>query len=330
MALFNFQKPDKVIMIESTEFEGIFEFRPLEPGYGLTIGNALRRVMLSSLEGFAITSLRINQVDHEFSTLPGVVEDVTEMILNFKQVRLKQQIDAMDDETVSVALSNQEKLTAGDLQKFISGFQVLNPDLVICNMDKSVNLNFEFTIDKGRGYVPAEENKKATAPIGTIAIDSVYTPIKNVKYSIENFRVEQKTDYEKLVFEIATDGSIHPKDALTEAAKTLIHHFMLFSDERITLEADEIAQAEVYDEESLHMRQLLKTKLIDMDLSVRALNCLKAAEVDTLGDLVSFNKSDLMKFRNFGKKSLTELEDLVVSKGLNFGMDLSKYKLDKD
>lgn len=330
MALFNFQKPDKVIMIESTEFEGIFEFRPLEPGYGLTIGNALRRVMLSSLEGFAITSLRINQVDHEFSTLPGIVEDVTEMILNFKQVRLKQQIDAMDDETVSVAVSNQEKLTAGDLQKFISGFQVLNPDLVICNMDKSVNLNFEFTIDKGRGYVPAEENKKATAPIGTIAIDSVYTPIKNVKYSIENFRVEQKTDYEKLVFEIATDGSIHPKDALTEAAKTLIHHFMLFSDERITLEADEIAQAEVYDEESLHMRQLLKTKLIDMDLSVRALNCLKAAEVDTLGDLVSFNKSDLMKFRNFGKKSLTELEDLVVSKGLNFGMDLSIYKLDKD
>ncbi|MGB2184840.1 MAG: DNA-directed RNA polymerase subunit alpha, partial [Flavobacteriaceae bacterium] len=287
-------------------------------------------VMLSSLEGFAITSLRINQVDHEFSTLPGIVEDVTEMILNFKQVRLKQQIDAVDDETVSVAISNQEKLTAGDLQKFISGFQVLNPDLVICNMDKSVNLNFEFTIDKGRGYVPAEENKKASAPIGTIAIDSVYTPIKNVKYSIENFRVEQKTDYEKLIFEIATDGSIHPKDALTEAAKTLIHHFMLFSDERITLEADEIAQAEVYDEESLHMRQLLKTKLIDMDLSVRALNCLKAAEVDTLGDLVSFNKSDLMKFRNFGKKSLTELEDLVVSKGLNFGMDLSKYKLDKD
>ena len=330
MALFNFQKPDKVIMIESTEFEGIFEFRPLEPGYGLTVGNSLRRVLLSSLEGYAITSLRINEVDHEFSTLPGIVEDVTEMILNFKQVRLKQQIDAVDDETVSVAISNQEKLTAGDLQKFISGFQVLNPELVICNMDKSVNLNFEFTIDKGRGYVPAEENKKASAPIGTIAIDSVYTPIKNVKYSIENFRVEQKTDYEKLIFEIATDGSIHPKDALTEAAKTLIHHFMLFSDERITLEADEIAQAEVYDEESLHMRQLLKTKLIDMDLSVRALNCLKAAEVDTLGDLVSFNKSDLMKFRNFGKKSLTELEDLVVSKGLNFGMDLSKYKLDKE
>ena len=330
MALFNFQKPDKVIMIDSDEFEGKFEFRPLEPGYGLTVGNALRRVMLASLEGFAITSVRIDKVDHEFSTLPGVVEDVTEMILNFKQVRFKQQIDSVDRESVSVAISGQKQLTAGDLQKFISGFQVLNPELVICNMDESVQLNFEFTIEKGRGYVPAEENKKATAPIGTIAIDSIYTPIKNVKYTIENFRVEQKTDYEKLIFEIITDGSIHPKDALTEAAKTLIHHFMLFSDERITLEADEIAETETYDEESLHMRQLLKTKLIDMDLSVRALNCLKAAEVDTLGDLVSFNKSDLMKFRNFGKKSLTELEELVVAKGLNFGMDLAKYKLDKD
>ena len=330
MALFNFQKPDKVIMIDSDEFEGKFEFRPLEPGYGLTVGNALRRVMLASLEGFAITSVRIDKVDHEFSTLPGVVEDVTEMILNFKQVRFKQQIDSVDSESVSVAISGQKQLTAGDLQKFISGFQVLNPELVICNMDESVQLNFEFTIEKGRGYVPAEENKKATAPIGTIAIDSIYTPIKNVKYTIENFRVEQKTDYEKLIFEIITDGSIHPKNALTEAAKTLIHHFMLFSDERITLEADEIAETETYDEESLHMRQLLKTKLIDMDLSVRALNCLKAAEVDTLGDLVSFNKSDLMKFRNFGKKSLTELEELVVAKGLNFGMDLAKYKLDKD
>jgi DNA-directed RNA polymerase subunit alpha len=330
MALFNFQKPDKVIMIDSDEFEGKFEFRPLEPGYGLTVGNALRRVMLASLEGFAITSVRIDKVDHEFSTLPGVVEDVTEMILNFKQVRFKQQIDSVDSESVSVAISGQKQLTAGDLQKFISGFQVLNPELVICNMDESVQLNFEFTIEKGRGYVPAEENKKATAPIGTIAIDSIYTPIKNVKYTIENFRVEQKTDYEKLIFEIITDGSIHPKDALTEAAKTLIHHFMLFSDERITLEADEIAETETYDEESLHMRQLLKTKLIDMDLSVRALNCLKAAEVDTLGDLVSFNKSDLMKFRNFGKKSLTELEELVIAKGLNFGMDLAKYKLDKD
>jgi DNA-directed RNA polymerase subunit alpha len=330
MAVFSFQKPDKVIMIDSTDFEGKFEFRPLEPGYGLTVGNALRRVLLSSLEGFAITSIRIEGVDHEFSTIAGVVEDVTEIILNLKQVCFKRQIDEVDNETVTISVSGAEQLTAGDFQKFISGFQVLNPDMVICNMDSKVNFNMEITIEKGRGYVPAEENKKGGVPFGTIFIDSIYTPIKNVKYSIENFRVEQKTDYEKLIFEIVTDGSINPKDALTEAAKTLIHHFMLFSDERITLEADEIAQTETYDEESLHMRQLLKTKLIDMDLSVRALNCLKAAEVDTLGDLVSFNKNDLMKFRNFGKKSLTELEELVDVKGLNFGMDLSKYKLDKD
>ena len=330
MALFNFQKPDKVIMIDSNDFNGKFEFRPLEPGYGLTVGNALRRVMLSSLEGFAITSVRIDKVDHEFSTLVGVVEDVTELILNFKQIRFKQQIDSIENETVNVAVTNQKVLTAGDLQKFISGFQILNPEFVICNLDEKVQLNFEFTIEKGRGYVPAEENKKSSAPLGTIAIDSIFTPIKNVKYSIENFRVEQKTDFEKLIFEIVTDGSINPKDALTEAAKTLIHHFMLFSDEKITLEADDISESETYDEESLHMRQLLKTRLTDMDLSVRALNCLKAAEVDTLGDLVSFNKSDLMKFRNFGKKSLTELEELVVTKGLNFGMDLSKYKLERD
>ena len=330
MAILNFQKPDKVIMIESTDFSGRFEFRPLEPGFGLTVGNALRRVLLSSLEGFAITSLRVDGVEHEFSTVPGIVEDVTEIILNLKQVRFKKQIEDTDRETVSISVSGQEQFTAGDLQKFISGFQVLNPDLVICNMDKSVKLNAEITIEKGRGFVPAEENKKSSAAIGTIFTDSIYTPIKNVKYAIENFRVEQKTDYEKLVFDIDTDGSINPKEALTEAAKILIHHFMLFSDERITLEADEIAQTETYDEESLHMRQLLKTRLIDMDLSVRALNCLKAAEVDTLGDLVSFNKSDLMKFRNFGKKSLTELEELVIVKGLNFGMDLVKYKLDRD
>ena len=330
MAIFNFQKPDKVIMIDSTDFEGKFEFRPLEPGYGLTVGNALRRVLLSSLEGYAITSVRIEGVEHEFSTISGVVEDVTEIILNLKQVRFKRQIEDIDNESVSISLSGKDKITAGDFQKFISGFQVLNPDLVICNLDSKTTLNMELSIEKGRGYVPAEENKKSNAPIGTIFTDSIYTPVKNVKYSIENFRVEQKTDYEKLVFEIITDGSIHPKDALTEAAKILIHHFMLFSDERITLEADEIAQTETYDEESLHMRQLLKTKLVDMDLSVRALNCLKAAEVDTLGDLVSFNKNDLMKFRNFGKKSLTELEELVNVKGLNFGMDLSKYKLDKD
>ena len=317
-------------MIESTDFSGRFEFRPLEQGFGLTVGNALRRVLLSSLEGFAITSLRIDGVEHEFSTIKGIVEDVTEIILNLKQVRFKKQIEESDRETVSVSISGQDQLTAGDLQKYISGFQVLNPDLVICHMDKSVKLNLELSIEKGRGFVPAEENKKSSAPIGTIFTDSIYTPIKNVKYAIENFRVEQKTDYEKLIFDIETDGSINPKDALTEAAKILIHHFMLFSDERITLEADEIAQTETYDEESLHMRQLLKTRLIDMDLSVRALNCLKAAEVDTLWDLVSFNKSDLMKFRNFGKKSLTELEELVIVKGLNFGMDLVKYKLDRD
>ena len=330
MATFTFQKPDKVIMIDSTDFEGKFEFRPLEPGYGLTVGNALRRVLLASLEGFAFTSVKIDNVEHEFTSLPGIVEDVTEIILNLKQVRLKRQIDSVDNELVSVSVNMQDHLKAGDLQKFISGFQILNPEFVICNLDQKIQLNFEFTIEKGRGYVPAEENKKSSAPLGTIAIDSIFTPIKNVKYSIENFRVEQKTDFEKLIFEIVTDGSINPKDALTEAAKTLIHHFMLFSDEKITLEADDISESETYDEESLHMRQLLKTRLTDMDLSVRALNCLKAAEVDTLGDLVSFNKSDLMKFRNFGKKSLTELEELVVTKGLNFGMDLSKYKLERD
>ena len=329
MAILNFQKPDKVIMIDSSEFEGKFEFRPLEPGYGLTVGNALRRVLLSSLEGFAITSVKLENVEHEFSTITGVVEDVTEIILNLKQVRFKRQIEESEDEKVSISIGGQEQIKAADFQKFISGFQVLNPDLVICNLEKNIQLNMEITIEKGRGYVPAEENKMSNTELGVIAIDSIFTPIKNVKYSIENYRVEQKTDYEKLVFEIISDGSIHPKDALTEAAKTLIHHFMLFSDERITLEADEIAQTETYDEESLHMRQLLKTKLIDMDLSVRALNCLKAAEVDTLGDLVSYNKNDLMKFRNFGKKSLTELEELVVLKGLSFGMDLSKYKLDK-
>jgi DNA-directed RNA polymerase subunit alpha len=282
------------------------------------------------LEGFAITSVKIENIEHEFSTIPGIVEDFTEIILNLKQVRFKRQIEDVEDEKITIMVGGQDQLKAADFQKFISGFQVLNPDLVICNLDKGVQLNIEVTIEKGRGYVPAEVNKKANAAFGVIAIDSIFTPVKNVKYSIENYRVEQKTDYEKLVFEIITDGSIHPKDALTEAAKTLIHHFLLFSDERITLEADEIAQAETYDEESLHMRQLLKTKLIDMDLSVRALNCLKAAEVDTLGDLVSFNKNDLMKFRNFGKKSLTELEELVVLKGLSFGMDLAKYKLDKD
>jgi DNA-directed RNA polymerase subunit alpha len=330
MAILNFQKPDKVIMIESSDYEGRFEFRPLEPGYGLTVGNALRRVLLSSLEGFAITSAKIEGVEHEFTTIPGVVEDVTEIILNLKQIRFKRQIDEVDNEIVSVSISGQDKITAGDFQKFISGFQVLNPDHVICSLDPKVKIKLEIAIDKGRGYVTSEENKNQSAQLGTIFVDSIFTPIKNVKYHIVDFRVEQKTDYEKLVFDIVTDGSITPQDALTDAARILIHHFMLFSDERITLEADEIAKTETYDEESLHMRQLLKTKLIDMDLSVRALNCLKAAEVDTLGDLVSFNKNDLMKFRNFGKKSLTELEELVLLKGLSFGMDLTKYKLEKE
>ena len=330
MAILNFQKPDKVIMIESSDYEGRFEFRPLEPGYGLTVGNALRRVLLSSLEGFAITSVKIEGVDHEFSTIPGIVEDVTEIVLNLKQIRFKRQIEDVDNELVSISISGQDKITAGDFQKFISGFQILNSDQVICNLDKKVQVQMEITIDKGRGYVTSEENKNQTAQLGTIFVDSIFTPIKNVKYHVEDFRVEQKTDYEKLVFDIVSDGSITHQDELTDAARILIHHFMLFSDERITLEADEIAKTETYDEESLHMRQLLKTKLIDMDLSVRALNCLKAAEVDTLGDLVSFNKNDLMKFRNFGKKSLTELEELVMLKGLSFGMDLSKYKLEKE
>lgn len=330
MAVFSFQKPDKVIMINSSEFHGSFEFRPLEPGYGLTVGNALRRVLLSSLEGFAMTSVRIDGVDHEFSTIAGVVEDVTEIILNLKQIRFKQVVEDVDEEKAEISISNTEQLTAGDFQQFISGFEVLNPDLVICNMESSVKLDIDLTIEKGRGYIPAEENKKENAPLGTIFTDSIFTPIKNVKYAVEDYRVEQKTDYEKLTFEIITDGSIDPQDALTEAAKVLIHHFMLFSDERITLEADVIAQTETYDEESLHMRQLLKTKLVDLDLSVRALNCLKAADVESLGDLVVYNRSDLMKFRNFGKKSLSELEEVVSSKGLDFGMDLSKYKLELD
>ncbi|MBL4586313.1 MAG: DNA-directed RNA polymerase subunit alpha [Flavobacteriales bacterium] len=330
MAILDFQKPDKVIMLNSDERVGEFEFRPLEPGYGITIGNSLRRILLNSLEGFAITSVRIEGVDHEFSAIDGVVEDVTEIILNLKQVRFKRQIDTQESERVSVSVGGQDKLTAGDIGKFLSGFQVLNPDHVICHMDKKVKLNIDLSVDKGRGYVPAEENKPIAAPVGTVAIDAIFTPIINVKYSIDNFRVEQKTDYEKLVMEVTTDGSIHPKDALQEAAKILIHHFMLFSDERITLE-DEIKKPEnEFDENAMHMRQLLKTRLVDMDLSVRALNCLKAADVERLGDLVSYNKNDLLKFRNFGKKSLTELDDLVLAKNLTFGMNLAKYRLDED
>ncbi|MBR3567014.1 MAG: DNA-directed RNA polymerase subunit alpha [Salinivirgaceae bacterium] len=330
MAILAFQKPDRVIMLEQDNRFGKFEFRPLEPGYGQTIGNALRRILLSSLEGFAITTVKIAGVDHEFSTIPGVMEDVTEIVLNLKQVRFKQQIEDIDHEKVSIMVSDQETFTAGDISRFLSGFEVLNPDLVICRLDPSVKLQMEITINKGRGYVPSDENMPVDAEFGVIAIDSIHTPIVNVKYIVENYRVEQKTDYEKLVMEIKTDGSILPKDALNEAAKILIYHFMLFSDEKITLDAGEKYQTEEFDEEVLHMRQLLKTKLIDMDLSVRALNCLKAADVETLGDLCTYNKNDLLKFRNFGKKSLTELEDLLDSMNLTFGMDISKYKLEKD
>lgn len=330
MAILAFQKPDKVIMIEADEMSGKFEFRPLEPGFGITIGNALRRILLSSLEGFAITSIRIEGVDHEFSTIPGVIEDLTEIILNVKRIRFKQVVDGQDFEKAVITISGQDQFKAGDIDKFLTNFKVLNPSLVICNMETSVKLQIEITINKGRGYVPADENKVADSEIGIIAVDSIYTPIKNVKYYTENYRVEQKTDYEKLVMEVQTDGSIHPKEALKEAAKILIHHFMLFSDEKITIDAGEKFENEEFDEEVLHMRQLLKTKLVDLDLSVRALNCLKAADVETLSDLVVFNKNDLLKFRNFGKKSLTELDDLLENMNLNFGMDISKYKLDKD
>ena len=330
MAILAFQKPDKVIMLESTDKFGKFEFRPLEPGYGITIGNPLRRILLSSLEGFAITGIKIQGVDHEFATIPGVIEDVTEIILNLKQVRLKRKVEDVENEKLTVTVSGQETFTAGDMNQFLKGFEVLNPELVICNMDTSTSLDMELTIQKGRGYVPASENMPVDAEIGVIPIDAIYTPIKNVKYEIENYRVEGKTDYERLVFDIETDGSINPTDALKEAAKILIHHFMLFSDEKITLETEDKYGNEEFDEEVLHMRQLLKTKLVDMDLSVRALNCLKSAEVETLGELVQFNKNDLLKFRNFGKKSLTELEALLENNNLEFGMDVAKYKLDKE
>jgi DNA-directed RNA polymerase subunit alpha len=330
MAILAFQKPDKVIMLESNDRFGKFEFRPLEPGYGITIGNALRRILLSSLEGFAITSVKIEGVDHEFSTIKGVVEDVTEIILNLKQIRFKRQVEEVESEKFTINVSGQEAITAGDLNASLANFQVLNPEVVICSMEPSVSVTMEFTIEKGRGYVSAEENKPLNPVIGTVAVDSIFTPIKNVKFFVEDYRVEQKTDYEKLVLEILTDGSITPKEALKEAAKILIVHFMLFSDEKITLDTEEKAASEEFDETSLHMRQLLKTKLVDMDLSVRALNCLKAADVETLADLVALNKHDLLKFRNFGKKSLTELEELIKSKNLSFGMNLAKYKLDKE
>lgn len=330
MSILAFQQPDKVVMLEADDFRGTFEFRPLEPGYGITIGNALRRVLLSSLEGFAITSVRIDGVDHEFSSLPGVVEDMTDIILNLKQIRFRRQVEDVDSEKISFEVKDKNVLKAGDLNENLQGFQVLNPDVEICHMEPTTRLNIELNIEKGRGYVPSDENKKPGDPIGVIAIDSIHTPIKNVQYAVDDYRVEQKTDYEKLTFDIQTDGSIHPKEALKEAATILIQHFMLFSDERISLELEPKQVVEEFDENTLHTRQLLKTKLIDLDLSVRALNCLKAAEVETLGDLVSYNKADLLKFRNFGKKSLIELENLVASKNLDFGMNISKYKLDKE
>jgi DNA-directed RNA polymerase subunit alpha len=330
MAILAFQKPDKVIMQKANDFDGTFEFRPLEPGFGVTIGNALRRILLSSLEGYAITSVRFSGVTHEFSTIKGVVEDVTEIILNLKQVRFKKTGESGDSEKVFVIVNGQDAFRAGDITKFSNNFTVLNPDLVLCNMDPSVTLEVELTVGKGRGYVPSEENKNPDANVGVIAIDSIYTPIKNVKYTIENYRVEQKTDYEKLVLDIATDGSIHPEDALKEAAKILIQHFMLFSDENMMLEAQAKEETKEVDEEILHMRKILKTELVDLDLSVRALNCLKAADIRSLADLVSYDVADMLKFRNFGKKSLTEIQDLVKSKGLSFGMNLSKFKLDEE
>ena len=330
MAILAFQKPDKVLMLEADNHFGKFEFKPLEPGYGITIGNALRRILLSSLEGFAISSIRVDGVKHEFDTIPGVKEDVTNIILNLKKVNLKQTVEDTDFEKATITVSGQEEFTAGDIGKVLSGFEVLNPDLVICHLDPSASFTIDLTINKGRGWVPAEENRNANDAIDVLAIDSIYTPIQNVKYTVENFRVDQKTDYDKLTLEITTDGSILPKDALKEAAKILIYHFMLFSDEKITLETDETDGEEEFDEEVLHMRQLLKSKLVDMDLSVRALNCLKSAEVETLGELVVFNKTDLLKFRNFGKKSLTELDELLANLNLSFGMDISKYKLDKE
>ncbi len=324
MPILDFQKPDEVVMINEAANQGNFEFRPLEPGYGLTVGNALRRVLLSSLEGFAITSIKITGVEHEFTTVEGVVQDVTEIILNLKQVRFKQQIDSVESETATLTVSKSGTVTAANIASSLSNFQVLNPEQLICELDKKVTFEMEFTISKGRGYVPAEENVNEEASVGTIAIDSIFTPIKNVNYNVENYRVGQKTDFEKLNFNITTDGSIDPKQALTEASKILIQHFMLFSDEKINLEEETI---EEFDEDTLHMRQLLKTELTEFGLSVRALNCLKTAEVFTLGELVSFKKSDMLKFRNFGKKSLSELEDLIEDKGLTFGFDTVRYNL---
>ena len=328
MAILAFQKPDKVIMLDASDTFGRFEFRPLEPGYGITIGNALRRILLSSLEGFAITSIRIDGVAHEFDTIPGVIESVVDIVLNLKQVRFKRMVEDMDSEAISIVVSGKQEFTAEDISKNLSNFKVLNPELHICSMEPTVKLVMDLKIGKGRGYVPADENKVDMAPVDTIAIDSIFTPIKNVKYTVDPWRVEQKTDYEKLNLEITTDGSIHPKEALKEAAKILIYHFMLFSDEKVTPETPVEVDSKELDEEALRMRHLLLTKLSDMELSVRALNCLKAANIDTFADLVSHQRGELMKFRNFGKKSMNEIEMLIEKVKLGFGMDVTKYGIE--
>jgi DNA-directed RNA polymerase subunit alpha len=331
MAILAFQKPEKVIMLEATASFGKFEFRPLEPGFGMTVGNALRRVLLSSLEGYAITTVKVAGVNNEFAAIPGVMEDMMQIILKLKQVRFLRTVDNQDSEKITVNVAGVTELTAGYISNYLSSFKVLNPELVICHLAPGTKMQITITIGKGRGYVPSEENAPiAAGELDVLPIDSIFTPIKNVKYSIEDYRVEQKTDYEKLNLEITTDGSIHPKEALKEAAKILIQHFMLFSDEKITINMDDNSENETLDDEALRMRQLLKTKLSDQDLSVRALNCLKAADVDTVGDLVKLNRNDLLKFRNFGKKSLTELDELLASLNLKFGMDVSPYKLDKE
>ncbi|TAE74047.1 MAG: DNA-directed RNA polymerase subunit alpha [Bacteroidetes bacterium] len=329
MSLLSFQMPDKVLMEKSTDFHGTFEFKPLEKGFGVTVGNAIRRVLLSSLEGYAITAVRIPGVLHEFSSIKGVVQDVSDIILNLKQVRFKK-VSENEEDRIVVRIQNQDVFTAGDIAQFSESFEILNPDLVICDLEETVEMEVEICIGKGRGYVPSEENNKEDKAMGYIAIDSIHTPIKNVKYSIENTRVEQRTDYEKLILDIETDGCIHPEDALKGAAKILIQHFLLFSDQNIMIETTKREEVEEVDEHYLHMRKLLKTTITDLDLSVRAYNCLKSADIKCLGDLVKLDIDDMMKFRNFGKKSLTELEQLVADKQLQFGMDVSKYKLDED
>ena len=329
MAILNFQKPDKIILQKATDFEGSFEFRPLEQGYGLTIGNALRRVLLSSLEGYAITGIKIEGVEHEFATVKGVTEDVTELILNLKQVRFRKTVDHdVSSEKVSMSIKGNSEFIAGMLNDNMQSFEVMNPQLVICTMDPTAKLDIELTVSKGRGYVPSEENRVKDLPLGIIPIDSIHTPIKNVKYSVENYRVEQRTDYEKLLLDVSTDGTIHPEEAVKQASRILIQHLMIITDENITFDNKEDRKEDVVDEQMLQLRKVLKTPLEDLDLSVRAFNCLKAAKINSLSELVQYEQEDLMKFRNFGQKSLSEIEQVLSERGLHFGMDLSKMGLD--